>query len=60
MRQRRPMRRLQCFYLLTGCYKFTKGTREFHLAFDLVVIYEIHDDILELHLIRMGTHEEVF
>ena len=37
-----------------------KGTREFHLAFDLVVIYEIHDDILELHLIRMGTHEEVF
>ena len=37
-----------------------EGSREFHLGFDLVVIYEIRNEILELQLMRIGTHEEVF
>ena len=37
-----------------------EGSRDFHLGFDLVVVYEIKDDILELQVMRIGTHDEVF
>ena len=37
-----------------------KGSRECHLKPDLLLIYEIHDDILELLLMRIGSHSELF
>lgn len=37
-----------------------EGSREFHLGFDLVVVYEIRESVLELQVMRIGTHEEVF
>ena len=37
-----------------------EGSREFHLGFDLVVVYEIRDKVLELQVMRIGTHDEVF
>ncbi len=37
-----------------------EGSREFHLGFDLVVVYEIHEDVLELLMMRIGTHDEIF
>lgn len=43
-------------HALSGEYK---GSRECHLAFDLVLVYEVHDDELELLLMRIGSHDEV-
>ena len=36
-----------------------KGYRECHLAFDLVLIYQINDDNNTLELARIGSHSEV-
>lgn len=40
---------------LTGEYK---DTREFHIAGDLLVIYRIESETLEL--LRIGTHSQLF
>ena len=37
-----------------------EGSREFHLGFDLAVIYEIREGVLQLQVMRIGTHDEVF
>ena len=37
-----------------------KGCRECHIRPDLLLIYRIHDDILELALIEVGSHSELF
>ncbi len=37
-----------------------KGCRECHLKPDLLLIYEIHDNILELLLLRIGSHSDLF
>lgn len=42
---------------LNGNYN---GTREFHLRPDLVVIYKVKDKDLELLMLRMGSHSELF
>ena len=42
---------------LTGNYK---GTREFHVEPDWLLIYEIRDEVLVLMLYRLGTHSELF
>jgi len=36
------------------------GCRECHLKPDLLLIYRIHQDILELALVRTGKHSELF
>lgn len=36
------------------------GYREFHIAPDILVIYEIQDEILELLFINIGTHSQLF
>lgn len=40
---------------LTGNYKDTK---EFHISGDLLVVYRIEDNTLEL--LRIGTHSQLF
>jgi len=35
-----------------------KDTREFHISGDLVVIYRIEENVLEL--LRIGTHSQLF
>lgn len=40
---------------LAGNYK---DTREFHISGDLLVIYRINDNTLEL--LRIGTHSQLF
>ena len=40
---------------LTGNYK---DTREFHVSGDLLVVYRIEDNTLEL--LRLGTHSQLF
>ena len=42
---------------LTGNYK---GTREYHIEPDGLLIYEIRNNILVLMLYRLGTHSELF
>lgn len=42
-------------HFLTGQWKDTK---EFHISGDLLVIYMIHDNILQL--LRIGTHSQLF
>ena len=37
-----------------------EGARDCHLRPDLVLVYEIHDDVLELLLLRIGSRSEVF
>ena len=51
-----PLEKKNKDHALDGEYK---GSRECHLAFDLVLIYEIHDDESELLLMRIGSHDEV-
>jgi len=36
------------------------GCRECHLKPDLLLIYRIHEDILELALVRVANHSELF
>jgi len=36
------------------------GCRECHIKPDLLLIYRYKDDILELALIRVGSHSELF
>ena len=36
-----------------------EGAREFHLRPDLLVIYEIREEVLELIMMRMGSHSDV-
>ncbi len=36
------------------------GCRECHIKPDLLLIYRYNDDILELALIRVGSHSELF
>ena len=36
------------------------GTREFHLKPDLLLMYKIVDNYLELILLRIGSHSELF
>lgn len=36
------------------------GYREFHIAPDILVIYEVQDEILELLFINIGTHSHLF
>ena len=36
------------------------GCRECHLKPDLLLIYRINDDVLELALTRVGTHSKLF
>ena len=40
---------------LTGDYK---DTREFHISGDLLVVYRIEENTLEL--LRLGTHSQLF
>ena len=35
-----------------------EDTREFHISGDLLVIYRVHSDTLEL--LRIGTHSQLF
>ncbi len=44
-------------HALTGSYR---DCRECHVEPDLLLIYEIFDDILVLMLYRMGSHSELF
>lgn len=44
-------------HLLSGNLK---GCRECHIRPDLLLIYRIHNDILELALIEVGSHLELF
>jgi mRNA interferase YafQ len=37
-----------------------KGCRECHIAPDILVIYEVADEILELLLINIGNHAQLF
>ena len=36
------------------------GCRECHIKPDLLLIYRIDDDILELALVRVGSHSKLF
>jgi len=36
------------------------GCRECHIKPDLLLIYRYNDDILELALVRVGSHSELF
>jgi mRNA interferase YafQ len=36
------------------------GCREYHLKPDLLLIYRINDDVLELALTRVGSHSKLF
>jgi mRNA interferase YafQ len=36
------------------------GTRECHIKPDLLLIYRIDNNVLELALVRVGTHSELF
>ena len=42
---------------LTGNYR---GTREWHIEPDWLLIYEIRGDVLVLMLYRLGSHSELF
>ena len=42
-------------HLLTGNYQ---DTREFHISGDLLVVYRIEENTLEL--LRLGTHSQLF
>ena len=42
---------------LSGKYK---GTREYHIEPDWLLVYEIQNDVLVLMLYRLGTHSELF
>ena len=37
-----------------------KGLRDCHIRFDLVLIYEIDEEILILSALRIGKHNKVF
>lgn len=37
-----------------------RGVRELHIESDWLLTYRIHNDILELYLIAMGSHDDVF
>ena len=36
------------------------GCRECHIKPDLLLIYRVDDDILELALVRVGSHSKLF
>ena len=36
------------------------GARECHLAPDLLLVYEVNNDVLELLLLRIGSHSNLF
>lgn len=36
------------------------GFRECHIKSDLLLVYEIRDDVLELYLAATGSHSELF
>ncbi|OGG78313.1 hypothetical protein A3A36_03115 [Candidatus Kaiserbacteria bacterium RIFCSPLOWO2_01_FULL_52_12b] len=42
---------------LSGEYK---GCRECHLQYDLLLMYQIHEDALVLLLVNLGTHDDLF
>lgn len=42
---------------LTGTFK---GLKECHVKPDLLLIYKINDDIVELALIQVGNHSSLF
>ena len=42
---------------LTGNFK---DLREYHIKPDLLLIYKINDDILELALVQVGNHNSLF
>ncbi|MDD2368610.1 MAG: type II toxin-antitoxin system YafQ family toxin [Sulfuricurvum sp.] len=44
-------------HLLSGNYK---GCRECHIRPDLLLIYRINEGILELALIEVGSHSDLF
>lgn len=44
-------------HLLSGNYK---GCRECHVRPDLLLIYRINEGILELALIEVGSHSDLF
>lgn len=44
-------------YRLTGNFK---DLRECHVKPDLLLIYKINDDILELALVQVGNHNSLF
>lgn len=37
-----------------------KGKRECHVHNDLLLVYQILDDVLVLDLVRLGTHSDLF
>ena len=37
-----------------------QGCRECHIKPDLLLVYKINDDILELALVEVGSHSEIF
>ncbi len=44
-------------HILIGNYL---GCRECHVKPDLLLIYRVDDDILELSLVRVGSHAKLF
>ena len=54
---KRPLDEKYNDHPLHGKYE---GARDCHLRPDLVLVYEVHDDVLELLLLRIGSHSEVF
>ena len=54
---KRPLDKKYNDHPLHGKYE---GARDCHLKSDLVLVCEVHDDVLELILMRMGSHSEVF
>lgn len=44
-------------HLLSGNYK---GCRECHIRPDLLLIYRIHEEVLELALVEVGSHSDLF
>jgi len=44
-------------HALIGNYK---GFRECHIAPDWLLIYRVENDVLVLHLLRTGTHSDLF
>ena len=57
LRMRKPLAVHNRDHALQGEWK---GYRECHIRGDLLLVYEVHDDVLILVLVDIGSHSEVF
>lgn len=55
--ERRPLPEKNRDHALSGDYD---GCRECHIAPDWLLIYQSHEDTLQLYLMRTGTHSDLF